>query len=228
MFSSRRSFGVVAAQLFSAVLLTSASPVWADIVTYTIADYPESQIAVSPYTGDVDVSGTITVDTGATPISNTGITISIDEITAANFSVQTAAGTISGTADLYYSVGFCQGLMATATKLYLEGNQGNGSWFRLRDQDPAIGIDWTEFSEYGGGATDYYTMYGPTLTSIFDDEFSTNSGTQMGAASVPGVAIGGSPMIIATAVPEPGTFTLLISGLLGLVGAFYLRRRAKA
>ena len=33
------------------------------------------------------------------------------------------------------------------------------------------------------------------------------------------------PWVIATAVPEPGTLTLLVSALLGLAGAFYLRRR---
>lgn len=201
----------------AAVLLVSASHCRADIVTYSICDYPVSQ-AMNDFTYHVTCS-TITIDTGSTHLSASGISIPNADITNVTLNLQTPSGVIS--TGLWSQ--FDSDLMASATQLYLV--------------EPAVGW-WKTWNLYYDNtnpnpnqvAIEYIDMPGGCQYYAYanDGTMLWQGGGADGSQSIPGQQIGASPMIIAQAVPEPTSITLLISGLLGLVGAFHLRRRATA
>ena len=226
MFSSQsrpRCVLVVAHLLFAVVLLAPVTNAWADIVTYDIVDYPDSQ-GVYHLTGS-----TITVNTGSTPLTDTGIAIPFTDITAASIVVQLTNNGIT-TTSVSFPVDLSGdgnsdggGLMASKNQLYFPGTEGT-AYLTLCSSF----IDGSEAmlaynDNFVGGQPPYipglYDAFSYTAILWSDCPF---SGPPI--ASQPGVSIGVAPMIIATAVPEPASLTLLISALVGL-GAFYLRRR---
>jgi hypothetical protein len=214
MFSSRyrsRYARIAALLSFAAVLLVSASSTRADIVTYSINDYPDSQAWLNPNGPAVaHVSGSITVDTGGVPLNTNPLAIPISDIAAANFEIQTPDATYTGTvASGSISLG---GLQATASSLFLTPTNPY-SWFYL---SLATG---TSLQYSDGTANAIYDAAVQPFSFLFI------ASDIPAVPSVPSGAIGGNPMVIATAVPEPASLTLLISALLGLAGTFYLRRR---
>lgn len=180
----------------------------ADIITYDIANYPESQVGSGEhYIGTATVSGTITIDTGAAALTAAGIAIPYSDITAGNFEIQ-AFGSDGGPSSarpqdymgtLLLSLSSGQGLIASTTQLYIEPSDSysdldlvNGSGF----------LYWTT-------ASSDYQGYDPAGYTIFQQ-------TAPAVASQPGDAIGTSPMVIAIATPEPASVVLLAVGTAAL------------
>ena len=196
--------------LFSAALLASVTTARANIITYNIVDYPDSQTAIAPYTGVAHVVGsTITVDTGSTVLTDSGIAIPTSDIKSVTLDLQTSNGDYTQQAT---ASGI--GLMASLTQLYL-------------GQQPSPG--YPNFLELYVFQTDALLYVNQSPTPTYSYEYwgsyaflSQGSNGILSGPSVQGESIGVFPMLIATAaVPEPASLTLLLSALLGL-GAFYL------
>ncbi len=217
-----RSFARIAAILFfSAVLFLPVFTARAEIITYNIVDYPDSQAGISPYTGEAHVTGsTITVNFGANAPSPTGTQVpnsSNSSLISATLDIQTSKGLFTDQVEDSTDV---HGLMATPTQLYLPlipPGSGPYAYSLLYLQgDNGLQLEWVTNSGGGSYEGDDYNGV-PIFTSYL-------SGS---VPSVPGGAIGLSPMLIGTVVPEPGTLTLLASALLGLGVVSQRRRRAK-
>jgi len=198
---------------FSVVLLVSASNARADI-TYIINDYPVNEADQSGLGTDT-LSGTIITD--GTPGAWTGDPMA--HIVGGTLKLVSPAGTYTGTSFLADGSSGAETLYATSTQLL--SRPGDLIEFFAAPTPYAYTIAITYANGPYGGQPYYdgtVAAGGPELAG-FDQ------------AAPPGLtgSIGeNNPWVIATAVPEPGTLTLLISALLGL-GASYLRRRgAKA
>ncbi len=225
--------GVLAAAhlLFSAVLLASVPIARADTITYNIADYPDNQ--TDQISGGTDhVSGSITTD------GYIGTNFQVSDIISGTLTITTPNSTYTDTLDMGNSIfiGNVYVLTATATQLIVPTFGG----FQLIGDELSVWLGYVSTITSGHPATVFMSDYaggigaGKGGTELFDNRevYSgvPNTGDPItGGPSVPGQYIGLDPMVIATAVPEPTSLTLLVSALLGLAAAVYLRwRRAKA
>jgi hypothetical protein len=221
--SSCRFARVAALTMFTAVLMASISTVWATTITYNIVDYPNNQAGSSPYTGTAHVTGsTITVDTGATTLTGTGISIPFSDITAATVEFQTSLGSLTIPIDISddgNSYGY--NLMASATQLYFNVPTKTAGQLALADSDG----NWILYYNDGQGLKGGLNMYEAGDSNGYGI-FSV-SGTQIpNSISLPGQYIGSNPMIIGTApVPEPSSLALLGIGAVSLLA--YAWRQVK-
>ncbi len=199
---SYRRFALgVAALLFLAVFFSSVSKTWATDTTYNIANYPSMQPDMWN-DGDVNISGTLTENIN---------TYGYPEITSGSITYQSPIATYTGTfigIAGYASYGSAiftptQYLApeGTATTLVFMTTQGDEICLRYWNMTATNG-------DYEGA------VFSPS-DQLIDDFW----GLTGGALS------GNDPWVIATAVPEPGTITLLGTALLGFAGVLYLRRR---
>jgi hypothetical protein len=116
-----------------------------------------------------------------------------------------------------YTENLVEGAVATPTALLLPA----GATFNIVCSDVSLmyGDAWV----YGQMVYQGCVWQDPSTDTLASSFFDA------GGETAPGYIGANNPWVIATAVPEPGTLTLLVSALLGLVGAFCLRRRrAKA
>ena len=207
--NARVILGVVGRRivLWAAVLLTLVSNTWAD--TYDLLNQPAAQIDL--ISGGTDtVSGQIVVaDLGPYP---DGGPFNV------TFSITTPSGTVYMSSNTYsWNIFSTAGPQATASYLELPF----GSEFTIlayTASERAVGLlwewgvtpDYEGFVEYDGSAIALFATvnnsrpWSPTIDPTNGD------------------------LIIATAVPEPGTLTLLVSALLGLAAVCLRRRTARA
>jgi hypothetical protein len=210
-----------------AVALAFANVTKAD-TTYYFQDYP-------PYEGGCTIAGSIVTDGVTGPLSSA-------DVISESLWVSYPGETIFPQSPQVYVLFPAVGLVATQTELLLEpGPPYSRQVYQIYSAATFTGVDyfsWVSYSvtvpgfdggpesyEFSGGAgssfppdagQEWDTFYDPTQPPDPSEVLSL-----MLDAS--------GNMIIATAVPEPSTLTLLFSALLGLAGAFYLRRRrAKA
>jgi hypothetical protein len=142
------------------------------------------------------------------------------------------------------------GIVATPQAILLYPTQSVGQ-FPNTDRESGIELTYyigqseqedTEWCNTGLAGSGYYApapWTGGAPSWIVPDDYYQSSGhwgnlwesyyDTHDSGVAPPDFVANAPWVIATAVPEPGTITLLVSALLGLAGAFYLRRRpAKA
>jgi hypothetical protein len=215
--SHRRSVLAASHLLFSAVLLASVSAARADII-YNIVDYPANE-ADEFIPGTDTISGTIITDGVIGPITQSDIVGGILTITYPTGSASvTYIGGVEGDAT-------CNGpLTATLTQLSLPSGSGFGiDGFSSVDNQPYVeyfhDFEYTGDNFIAGNVTYPY----PSVVEIA--AFSSGETLSTGAGSFGGP----NPWIIANdgqavPTPEPATLMLLVSALLGLAGAVYLRR----
>ena len=215
--------GVLAGVLvFSAVLLAPVSNARAVTYTYNIVSYPASQ--TDNWIGGADtISGTVTVSKlgeidynleAGTPISCSSLAVTAGGVLYPFDPGVTYIGGVGMDGE--------PAVYATATQLLIP----TGYNFALQG---ALSVSHIGGSEIGwscaspGQTTeDYYTSNLYVADQVYrgwSNQWST--GTEQTGAGL----IGPPTWVIGTIVPEPGTLTLLVSALLGLAGAAYLRRR---
>lgn len=202
---------VVALLGLSAVLLfATGSAATADEMTYNVISNPQTDIHNVGY--EVDISGTLTVDnTGGSAIGTFDSSNDSDVSIIADLTMTTTAPgvnpiTIDESVPLAtaFSIVNSSQLFATATGLSI----GSDTYFEL-----SIGSMTFMDVKYDTHDNDYYGYAGvePSGATM---QFENMDGGQY--------LVGGEWEI--AAVPEPGTLTLLASGLLGL-GVVCLQRR---
>ncbi len=207
MFSSTHHcrFVVVAAHLLFAAVL-AASSARADTIVYDFVDHPDLEAGYS-------LSGTITTDgaTGsliASDIESWGFTISRDGVPQYTDTIATPGSS--------FTLNGSNLVASTAQLLFYNQVAGAGGlvfWPPSGNPAPLCYINSTL-----DGIPAINLQGADPLIPFGLDWFTYTTTIPVGDA-----------LVIATAVPEPASLTLLVSALLGLVGAFYLRRRrAKA
>jgi hypothetical protein len=222
-FPHRRSALVAAQLLFSTVLLLAASNARAENITYNFVDYPVNEADYTT-TGQDTISGWITTD-GTTgqwtgdpmqhivggSLSWSGPRGSVTFPLAIVMSYA-EAGRVS-TASFYATNNQLQLLPGDTVYLATSTGEDDSYVWLYYNRDPQVGNDF-----YEGMADDY-----PAVSQMAFGESYPDS------RRGPGSIGANDPWVIAAAVPEPGTLTLLALALLGLTGAVCLRRRrAKA
>ncbi len=223
--SVRRSTPVATIVLSVTVLAGVLSPTiaWGDF-TYDFVNYPAEQ-------NEWVISGSITTNNNSGVLGPSGEVVKDATI----LSVQWAASNGTQTWTLDYpnpdnnvtlaDTGY---LSVTPQGIYLDPTSIEGvSRFGITDTLGSYGANypgpWYEWSL--DPRQDRFTYYlgVVTSTSPYEETYSFGVGPNTPED------IDDTGYEIAVAVPEPSTLTLLISALLGLAGAFYLRRqRAKA
>jgi hypothetical protein len=211
-----RRYALVAALLLVSVFLLASVKARAD-TTYTIAD--QGVVTQEGWS----VNGTITTD-GAIgrlqPSDFLTATLSLSSPTYGTFTAESPIfaniGGISATLQdliIGYKSGGIYITSSNGVKIYWGNPQGwyNPGWQDQyaatvpTDVNPPYGLVWDDMWEFdGSGNLSQDTGYGGPMPSTW---------------------LAQGDWVIATAVPEPTMLTLLVSALLGLAGAFYLRRR---
>ncbi len=205
-----RVLALVAAHMLFAAVLAFVSTARAEDITYNINNYPLSQSDMV-HVGTDTVSGWITTDGSIGTLTDA-------DIISYGFRIDYPGGYVSqggGT----NATSYLENVQATPTELLCPTPLEN-AWLALGLGDGDMTLQWGLGKEYWGKVQTYNSEAQQWNTIA---EFSDTGGE-----TAPGYICANEPMIIATAVPEPGTLTLLVSALLGLAGAGYLRRRAKA
>ncbi len=196
---NRRFTQFAAIPLLAAVLLVSVSNAKADI-TYTMANYPADQ-------NGYIVGGWIEV-------TGLGILNSAADFTAWDITMTPPGGpNLELTADNTFIADNVDGVDATATQLVLPQ-----ALSQLMFAYQAGGFEGALAYQVGRDGEGGYAAFTPPPGQADLWEVALS-----GPFGGPG-EIGIDPMIIATAVPEPGSLTLLASAMLG-IGVVYLRRR---
>jgi hypothetical protein len=206
--SSKCRFALVAILGCAVGVLSSLPLAYANTVTYNLVDNPfvaALEAAHCPYQPDTGhvLSGTITTD-GATVIQ-------AQDISSIDFA-------IDGTP--YEATNWNESSNAPPwnDSIYVgsDGGLWLAGWFQFAVGGGAGVIEATSSSSWNAGTIfAAYVSNGPTYWDL----------TFWGIPQVDPLI----PVEIATAVPEPTSLSLLVSALLGLAGAFCLRRRrAKA
>ena len=238
------------ALLISAVLIAAASFARAASITYNLVDYPLNEIDYN-YGGQDVISGQIITDGTLGPlgpqniiggyVSWTGNLGRGGEITITQGSFQTLNNGILPYNNVSLGTYSGSGLTATPTQLIVPLDTtaaaielfGPAAIFDSQGDlmNPTIDIEW---DPNGSGGPAYLgTAYAlPAAVGPAHDIGNVMSFFNVAPLNTPpdepGSIACNNPWIIATAVPEPGTFLLLVSALVGL-GVVYLRRRwAKA
>ncbi len=211
--SARRSALAVALVLFAVVLLAAVSTAWAGNITYSIVNYPGSQTDSTSGGADT-INGLLTTD------GSLG-TLNSSDFVSASFVITTPGGTVyrvpsarvqtAGT-----SLGVSLLALATPTQLSLPGDY-ELVLFGSSTSGYNIAVEYFNIDPLGPlHNVGYRSLYGAW-------HFPAGGGGGTPIWDSGGIATNPT-WIIATAVPEPSTFALLGSGLLGL-GVVYLRRR---
>jgi len=174
-------------------------------ITYNIQNYPSLQ-------NGLNFSGTVTTD-GAIGL------LSTSDITAWSFTISNGAQQIllQATSQTTGASTIASSLIATSTQLSLApwtSDPPHVLVFRVT-QNGLIQSD-IEWSRSGPPSSDAYEASG-NMTSFWGD-FPFNP---------PGLQLGGSTWIVATAVPEPGTLTLALLGIACLAVVQWTRRRCR-
>jgi hypothetical protein len=215
LFAGRPLAPVAVIVLFSAVLLATPATAIADQITYTIKDYPLAETDENGYQDQV--SGTITASAAGTLGSytdgnihehNPGLvtldyTITLQQ--TGNPNPNYPSITFSGSENL-------GSLLGSGTVTFTPDEIDLSGYLRFSTNGALLA--WRNDIGSGNYYKGQYQDPNPPHPNLiyFDD-------TQ------PGDHLGGAPWVIATAVPEPATLTILASALLGF-GVVYLRRRS--
>jgi len=242
MFGEKDKLRVRIASIWLVTVLLVATSVKANVITYNLCNYPNNQV----YQGHpLTLTGSITIDSGKTTLGATGTTLPCTDITNFNATLTDYQGNIlsTGSGSWNYNAG---NITVTTSQIYLTTGETldlgtiNGytdtgfamTEYYYHPSSTTAGFyssasyDVDENTDTYSNSTDWYNITGSVSSTYYLQTHSTIL-FGLGHPSSPGVSIG-NPEIVATAVPEPASLTLLISALLGLVGAFCLRRRAKA
>jgi hypothetical protein len=224
-----RSIIVVVPLLFAAVLLASVSNARANSITYTITPITEPDwVVVNAET----LTGSITFSASAGSVLGTYSDWSALPAVTASISITSPLGSFyaSGTQVVLQTTGYDTDpyLTLTSTACSISG-----------------ATLWFQSDSINGDPYDGYVMLGEVLSGYQGLDWSFNAAWFVGPSdggisvlnakpkdfTIISTAAEPPPTTFATAqtVPEPASLTLLLSALLGLAGAFYLRRRrAKA
>jgi PEP-CTERM motif len=205
----RQTSVATVASVFVAALLAVPMTAMADQITYDIVDYPAAEIDINTSLQD-KVSGTITASTtgplgsyiagSANPSTDpTTVELTYDITLHTSASPGTFSFTGSGTLNNYLGSG---SLTFTSASILLDG------YLLLSFSGPG-------FSE---------EMYWRSDLDSYMGSVVFNTGTALDFNQTPATTLDPSPWTIATAAaPEPATFTLLASALLGLVAVSWRR-----
>jgi hypothetical protein len=215
------------AQFVSAVflLLATASLGVAANRTYSLADYPANQSdllngGADSISGTIVTDGTLGYGDGTEVVSAQGIFVTSAGMP---YSWSCPLGGITVDGGLYYTE--TQILCPYGTQLKLIG-YGDPSTYLSLVYDHSYSLSSPDYSV---PAIDFYSgelMLSAWTDNAYDAAYFAVPSPVPGAGSiVPPGSSSGAPWVIATVVPEPGTLTLLVSALLSLAGAAYLRRR---
>ena len=216
-----RVLAFVAAHILFAALLVAVSTAYGE-TTFNMDNYPASQNGCT-------ITGTVTASGGG--VEDKGYITSPSQISAWDITITPPSGSvvILTNANSYVSLNYTAAAVADdpgigGDPICLEtlASSSELTWSYDDTNDPALQY----FSADGHLADCVYAAYRDGWTELFG-EF---GGNISGPGQIGQVGGGEGNLLIASTgpVPEPGTLTLLVSALLGLAGAGYLRRRAKA
>jgi hypothetical protein len=196
---------------------------FAEIITYTLYNAPSVQQNTSGSITTKTVSGTITVNTtGLTPAGSGWFIGENQESNITSWQFTVSGGTTSYVRSsndtgvgLDISGGGSVGMFATATTLSVES--GAKLEFGSLTSPNQTMIMWNN----GFSGHEYFSN---NVGNVNPNGFSTIGEGTLDAA-FPSDGLGG--WVMATAVPEPGSFALLATGLLGalIAGGFRQHRR---
>jgi hypothetical protein len=209
---SHRLCSLVAVLLFSAIVLASM-PAAGLSITYNLVNYPGSQ--TDTVNGGTDtISGTIVTNgtLGAWPFGP------IHQVIGGTIVFQTPTTTYRGTyLDYGYDTTGADSMLTATTSQLLAYS---GDVMDLLYQTPTgtnILLSYCRAS----GSTFYKGMV-YDMTNLYA-QFNTGA-----TDSGPGNIGANNPWVVATAAPEPGMLVLLVTALLGLVAALFVRRRTRS
>jgi len=217
-----RSLHAIPTVIFVCAFVLLSAPL-AHAITYNLVSY-------SDYQNGYTLTGTITTD------GHTGV-LATSDIVSSSITVSNGVDTYQ---NLHPSDDFwTQKLMATDTELYLPmqiaATYSQHSWPGLFLGDGSLGTpqmqyDYFQYPDAHGIQTvfaDFMCSVGYPTTQTFlwltSPTSSLVSPPQLGTQLIN--ELGGQPWVIAIAVPEPATLSLLITALLGVSGSMLARRR---
>jgi hypothetical protein len=240
----------------AAIVLASGANAWAQDITYTITNCRLQQMDISNNSTYWNVIGTIVTDGAQGPLAASDILQASFAMetpdgwwaTVANAQVYLGAWTYDSSSNQNLTIG---SLIATPTELLLpppvattnvgsvelslSGATDNPGWVTgaitwARDYYPP-GTYWGGSTVQGGDYDGIMRQQGGWDPRGFSSSLNYPEFGSSTNPPAPLLLAGNDPWVIATAqpVPEPATFTLVGTALLGLGGVVYLRRRgAKA
>ena len=206
---------IAAYLLFSALFLASVSTAKAELITYDIVNYPSLQ-AYLDGPGNVQVSGSLTIDYSGTPGP-----ISLGAITGTYTITLPTTPTPTTYTETYSADNSGGSLYATATTLYVLP----GNYLQIRDQNGDDNLTYTNSANtHTWVSNGTYFYIDPDGDYVFQSSFVKN-GLQPGFQPA-GMWDASHDMVVATvAVPEPSTFALLGIGAVSLLAYAWRKRR---